>query len=309
MKRFVLTLVIWFTALLGAARAQDTPGLSVLEISLWPEFDRPEVLVIFRGLLAEGTPLPIPLEIRIPAAVGQPTAVAYVGEDGQRYNQQYTTRNEGDWLVVSFELAEQGFQLEYYDALPIDSTGQRQYTYSYSADYSVASLTMEMQEPPTAEALSLEPPADSATTAPDGLVYHVLNVGTLEQGEAQNWTFSYQKSNDALTISAFSQAQPPVATPAPASDDDSTILVFLVAFVALIAVGAAAFWLGGRTQPISQPALPSNGSRKRRGSGRGGQSPQEQPYSSESSGAIYCRQCGTKLRSDSLFCHRCGTPV
>lgn len=309
MKRFVLTLAITLTVLAGFVLAQEPPALSTLEIALWPEYDRPEVLVIYRGLFEEGTPLPVPVEIRVPARVGQPTAVAYVGEDGQRFNQQYTTRNEGDWLFVSFELGELGFQLEFYDALPVDSTGQRNYTFSYTADYPVASMSLELQQPPTAGNVSLDPPADSSAAAADGLVYHVLEIGALEQGEEQSWTFSYQKSNDDLTESASAQAEPPVATSAPAGDDDNTVLIFLVAFVTLVAVGAAAFWLGGRTQPMSQPALPGSGARKRRGSGRGGQALGQQLSGLEGSDALYCRQCGTKLRSDSVFCHKCGTPV
>jgi hypothetical protein len=309
MKRFLLTLAILLTVPTGVVQAQEPPSLSTLEISLWPEFDRPEVLVIYRGLFEEGTPLPVPVELRIPVGVGQPTAVAYVGEDGQRFNQQYTSRTEDDWLIVSFELGELGFQLEYYDELPVDSTGQRQYTYSYTADYPVTEMTMELQEPPSAEAISLDPPADSSTTASDGLVYHRLDVGALEQGEEQSWTLAYQKDNSDLTVAMFSQAEPPAPTPAPASGNDSTVLIFLVAFVTLIAVGAAAFWLGGRTQPMSQPTLPGSGGRKRRGSGRGGQPQRQQSAGSDGNDAMFCRQCGTKLRSDSVFCHRCGTPV
>lgn len=282
---------------------------STLEISLWPEFDRPEVLVIYRGLFEEGTSLPVPVEIRIPARAGQPSAVAYVGDDGQRFNQQYTTRNEGDWLVVSFELEELGFQLEYYDPLPVDSAGQRNYTFSYTADYTVSSMSLELQQPPSAKDVSLDPPATSSRTASDGLVYHLLEVGALQQGAEQSWTFSYQKDNADLTVSMSNQAASPAATTLPASDDDSTVLIFLIAFVTLVAVGAAAFWLGGRTQPMSQPALPGPEGRKRRGSGRGEQSHRQQLSGLGGSDALYCRQCGTKLRSDSVFCHRCGTPV
>lgn len=309
MKRFILTLVISLTVLAGIAQAQETTSLSSLEVSLWPEYDRPDVLVINRGLLAEGTPLPVSLEIRIPARVGQPHAVAYVGQDGQLFNQQYTTRVEGDWLEVSFRLGEQGFLVEYYDPLPIDEAGQRQYTYSYVADYPVSSMLVELQEPPSAEAVALDPPADSSRTGSDGLVYHVLDVGELEAGEERSWTFAYQKDNADLTASAIAPPEAPVATPEPASTDNSTVLIFLVAFVTLIAVGAAAFWLGGRTQPMSQTMPSSPPPRKRRGSGRGPKSQRPQVAGLDGADAIFCRQCGTELRSDSLYCHRCGTAV
>jgi hypothetical protein len=301
MKRLLLVLFLSLVTVAGLAQAQDLPTLSNLKISLWPEFDRPEALVIHRGLFADDTPLPVPVEIRIPARVGQPTAVAYVGEEGQRFNQEHTTRVEGDWLVVAFELPTLGYQLEYYDALSQDSAGQRQYTYDYVADYSVAALNLEIQEPPTAESFVLDPPADSVATEGDGLVYHFVDEGSLAQGEERSWTFTYQKDNEDLTVSAFVQPETQTSAPPPPApgNDNSAVWIFLVAFLTLVAVGAGAFWLGRRTQPISEPAPARR--QKRRGSGRG-MPPQGQA-------ALFCHQCGAELRPDSDFCHKCGTTV
>ena len=310
MKRLILTLVLVLTALAGSVQAQDTPTLSSLEITLWPEFDKPEVLVIYRGIFADDTPLPVPVEFYLPAQAGQPSAVAYVGEDGQRFNQEHTTRIEGEWLVVSFELATPGFQLEYYDTLPVDSAGQRTYEYVYAADYPVSTLNLEFQVPPTAEGFTLEPAADSVTQQSDGLTYHLAQVGSVEQGETNQWKFTYQKADSDLTISGFVQPDTPqAAAPAPIEDaGSSTIWIFLVAFVALVGVGIAAFWLGRGTQPISQPTTPSP-RHKRRGSGRGGQPGPQRASLSGNQEALFCHQCGAELRSDSEFCHRCGTKV
>jgi hypothetical protein len=316
MKRFLLALAFLFTVMTWPAQAQDSPSsaegspsLANLEIALWPEFDRPEVLVIYRGLFAPETPLPLPVEFRIPADVGQPTAVAYVGEGGQRLNQEHTTRVEDDWLVVSFELPSQGFQLEYYDTLPVDSTGQRQFTYTYTADYPLTALQLELQVPPTAEAFTLEPPADSVVPEADGLTYHLVQAGPLAQGETESWTFSYQKPDSDLTVSTFAQAETPVPAPPPVAGgtDNSSVLIFLLAFVALVGVGAAAFWLGRRTQPISEPAPPPTGQRKRRGSGRGTPTQQQLPPSGREE--MFCYKCGTQVRPDADFCHRCGAVV
>jgi hypothetical protein len=307
MKQLMITLILTLVALTGSVQAQDTPTLSSLEINLWPEFDRPDVLVIYRGLLATDTPLPATMEIYLPARVGQPSAVAYVGEGDQRFNQQHTTRVEGDSLVVSFELAAPGFQIEYYDTLPVDSAGQRTYDYVYAADYPVSDLSVEFQVPPTAEGFALEPAADVVTEKSDGLTYHLAQVGPMEQGETNGWTFAYQKADSDLTVSGFVQPETSQPAPPPQAEDtgNATIWIFLVAFVALIGVGAAAFWLGRRAQPPPPPA-PRH---KRRGSGLGEQ-PRTQlgplPGSQE---ALFCHQCGAELRYDSEFCHRCGTPV
>jgi hypothetical protein len=318
MKRFLLALAICLALLSGSAAAQDAqpssegaPTLSNLEIALWPEFDRPEMLVIYRGVFSSDTPLPVAVEIRLPAAVGRPTAVAYVGETGDRFNQEYTTRIEGDSVVVSFELATPGFQLEYYDELPTDSGNQRSYTFGYAADYPIAALNLEFQVPPTAEGFALEPPADSVVLEADGLVYHLVQAGTVAQGETGTWALAYLKDNADLTAEGFAQTEPPAAAPAAAptaeSTDNSAVLIFLIAFVALFGVGAGAYWLGRRVEPPSRTAPPPKRS-KRRGSGRG---PQQHQARSPSEGitTLFCHKCGTQLRADSEFCHRCGATV
>lgn len=307
MKRLALALTFFLASLAGFAQAQDAPTLSSLEIALWPEFDRPEVLVIYRGLFAADTPLPAAVELRIPASAGEPAAVAYVDESGQRFNQAYTTRSEGDWLVVSFELETLGFQLEYYDSLPVDSSGQRAYTYAYTADYDITALSLEFQVPPTAEAFVLEPAADSVSTQGDGLTYHQVSAGSLAQGETRSWALTYQKDNAGLTISAFEQptAPAPVAPPAAQGGDNTTLLVFLVAFVALIGVGAGAFWLGRHTQPELADTTPPQRA-KRRGSGRGAELRTRRTEPDET---LFCHKCGAELRSDSEFCHKCGAAI
>jgi hypothetical protein len=314
MKRLFLMLVVLATWV-WPVLAQDTPTLSNLEVALWPEFDRPEVLVINRGQFAQETALPMLVEIRIPARAGEPTAVAYVGEGGQRFNQEYTTRVDGDWLVVSFELETPGFQLEYYDALPTDAEGGRAYSYRHTAEYATSILNLEFQVPPTSEGFVLDPPADSVVSEADGLTYHLVQMGPLEQGETKSWTFAYQKADSALTAStqvesgSSAPAAPADSAPAPVESDNSTVLLFLIAFVALVAVGAGAFWLGRRTQSDTQAPPPPSRKPRRRGSGRG-QRTQPMPGPPAGGGEfLFCYKCGVQLRSDSDFCHSCGAPV
>jgi hypothetical protein len=298
MRKLLLVLVLGLCLLPGPAQAQEAPTVSSLEIALWPEFDQPELLVIYRGLLAADTPLPVAVEFRIPASAGQPTAVAYVDEGGQRLNQQYTTRLEGDWLVVSFELSTLGFQIEYYAALAVDAAGQREFAYTYTADYPTSALNLNVQVPLGAQAFALDPVADRITQEADGLTYHLVSAGSLAQGESRSWTITYEKTGSALTIESLAPTEVPAEAPAAPAEaaDGSNIVIFIIAFVALIAVGSAAFWLGRQTQPASEPLHQTSGRSKRRGS---------EPLAEE----IFCHQCGARLRYDSEFCHKCGTAV
>jgi hypothetical protein len=297
MKQIGLILIVGFlfAVLGGGAAAQEAPELASLSIALWPEFDRAEMLVIYQGALAPGTTLPASVEFHIPARVGRPTAVAFASETGERFNQQHTTRVEGEALVVSFVLSNPGFQIEYYDALPVSAGGQREYDFAYTADYAIGDLSVEFQMPPTAEGLVVEPSAGTALTGIDGLLYHRITAGEVATGETVGWTFRYTKDNDALTNPPLPQAtaQPvAVASPGGASGDgDSTVMTFVVAFVALLGVGGAAFWLGRNTRT---PA----------GEARDEASSSRQPTS-----ALFCYKCGTELRPDAEFCHHCGAPA
>ncbi len=297
MKRLVL-ITFYLALLVGPVRAQEVPPLSSVEISLWPEFDRPEMLVIYSGLFAAGTSPPSPVEIRIPASVGSPTAVAYISPEGQLLNQQYTTRVEGDSLVISFELAAQGFHVEYYAPLAIDEAGRRSFTFEYTADYAVETLALKVQVPPTSENYMLEPEADSVAEESDGLVYHRATVGPLAPGETRTWTVSYDKSGEALTNEIFAQEESQAGAPGSGAsgEDNTAVLLFAVAFVALVAVGGAAFWLGKQTQAAPEP-VPQQRS-ERRGSGRGA-----------GAAVFFCHQCGAQLRADAEFCHKCGAEV
>ncbi|MGD2207280.1 MAG: zinc ribbon domain-containing protein [Anaerolineae bacterium] len=298
MKRLLLTLFCLLT-LMGDSRAQETHTLSSVEIALWPEYDRPEMLVIYSGLFASDSSLPSPVEIRIPASVGQPAAVAYIGEGGQLLNQPYDTRAEGDSLVISFEPSTAGFHVEYYAPLPVDETGQRSFTYEYTADYPLTTLGLEVQAPPTAEDFVLEPAAESVFQKSDGLTYHQVTAGPMAQGEARSWVIAYQRSGSELTIESVATAEAPAEPQAVAGGDEdgSAVLIFAVAFVALVAVGASAFWLGKHTQSAaeapSRPRRKSNRSERR----------------SDREKALFCHLCGAQLRSDSEFCHKCGAAV
>jgi hypothetical protein len=60
MRRFLVTLAFCLVFLGLPAQAQDTPTLSSLDIAFWPEYDRPEMLVIYQEMFAPETRLPVP---------------------------------------------------------------------------------------------------------------------------------------------------------------------------------------------------------------------------------------------------------
>jgi hypothetical protein len=116
-----------------------------------------------------------------------------------------------------------------------------------------------------------------------------------------SWTFRYTKDNDDLTNPPISQSQTQPQTQSAASGgtsfgDSNWLLAFVTAFVALLAVGGAAFWVGRSTR---SPARGAWAGRERSG-------PPSEPQAVD---AAFCYRCGAELRPDADFCHKCGAPV
>lgn len=304
MKRVFIPLVFLLAIQHWPTLAQDTPSLSTLEISLWPEFDRAEVLVIYKGFFAPDTPLPVPVEIRIPARVGQPHAVAYESE-GRLLDLEYASRQDGEWQVVAFAAPTHAIYLEYYDEqLSMHPGGSREFTFSYLSDYPVAELSFKVQVPPDAEQFVLEPSSDFVAAGDFGLDYHTAEVGVVDQGQELTWTVSYEKTGSVLTEDILFPDPTPVQPALVAEDHNSTFLIFLVGFLATIGVGAGAFWLGRRTQSL--PESPAPRRRKRGGGRRLRPSVGTQVLFSDEAEAVFCFRCGAELRPESDFCHKCG---
>ncbi|RPI58577.1 MAG: zinc ribbon domain-containing protein, partial [Chloroflexi bacterium] len=131
-----------------------------------------------------------------------------------------------------------------------------------------------------------------------GLQYYRIDVGSVEAGETLGWTFRYDKDDEELTNPASSQPSQLATSPAVPGgtgggdgDGGSAVVTFVVAFVALLAVGGAGFWLGRSTRPSA------------------GESPAGLSSRRQALNAAFCYKCGAELRPDADFCPRCGAPV
>ena len=162
----------------GLARAQSGIELATLRVGLWPEFDQPELLVIYWGELAP-TSYPATLTLRIPEAVEPFVVAAQSSPDGNVDEVTYDSTIEDGWRLVTFVTGGPGFQLEYYVSLDADGT-QRTPTFTWPGDYPVQSLAIELQQPPHATDLRTIPelPA-SEVRQEDNLTYHGGTFGPL----------------------------------------------------------------------------------------------------------------------------------
>jgi hypothetical protein len=140
-----------------AIQAQQTVTLASLQISIWPEFDRPSSLVILDGKLAASVTLPVDLTVRIPAAAQTPNAVAVAAADGSLLQAAYTTAAADGDIIVKFTSNSAVFRVEYYDPALVINGDSRSFAFRWKSDFAIAAVDLMFQEPFGAQKVSGQP--------------------------------------------------------------------------------------------------------------------------------------------------------
>ncbi len=288
MRLLSFVLFLW-VSLSGWAEAQQSPiVIERLEISLWPEYDDPRLLVIYRGVLAQEPKGPLTFAIPITAELH---AVAYLNAEGRllKSDWQILPGSDREQLVV-FTPGSRQFQLEYYEEIATRGP-QRSFTFQFqSSRYEIGALQLEVQQPLRSRDFVAQPPLpDDLGTDTRGLRYFGRKFGTVPLGVLIEQQISYTKrdaqpSVQANTGEVFSLSWPVVGA--------LTLLV-------LGLVGITWYWWAQRRTPPSpglrHPSLtlPVNGE------GTGGV---------KGRGAGFCSGCGYAFRDEEAFCPKCGRP-
>jgi hypothetical protein len=280
----------WIVVAAFPSWAQDELALEQLQIDLWPEHDRPEMLVIYRGTLATDVPLPATLTFRIPASVGEPSAVAYSDGAENLLTADYSTTINGDWLEVVLDTPEPNFQLEYYDNLE-RSGDQRTYTFVWPGDHPVEQLSYILLPPPDATDIQTEPEL-SPFEQGAGASFYGATVDDVSVGQELELTVSYQGG----TI-----VTPEAPSSATNAGDTNLILIAGIAILGVALVIGGVVWYT-RQGKLQRSATRPRGPRRRR-------APKTGTARSGPGATNYCTKCGRALGTSDRFCGYCGTPV
>lgn len=294
MRRWCIVLVlVLLCSLAGVAQAQATVGFETLDVLLWPEYDQPEMLVVYRITLSDSTGLPAQFDLHIPRAAGSPYTVAVEESDGQLYNLDFNTSLDGEWLVLSFTAPTKKLQIEYYDPGLSKSGDQRAYEYRWAGDVEIDQLTIQVQQPLTASNLQVAPALGSWQSGRDGLQYYIEDVGSVPAGTPVTLRLSYHKSDDTLSVPDEVPLEPsqPIGTSTAEMRLHESMPYILGTFgVVLIISGGLWFWLISRkrrVQEMHQKFLL-----------------EEFPDESDE---VFCHRCGKRAAREDVFCRACGT--
>jgi hypothetical protein len=284
------------------AQAQGTITLPAAEVDLWPEYDRPSVLVIYHLTLPTDASLPYQISVRIPASVGEPSAVASRQPDGSLYNLPYDPPQvSGDWAVISFRATTPEVQIEYYDTSLTKQGDARHFEYTWNGEYAVDSLVIQIQQPKGANEMRISPSLGSGRVASDGLTYYTADLGPVPADQPFSISLDYQKTSDELSATSIQvKASGPINE---TTTNLTSLLPWLLAGLGILLIGFGLwwYWQSGRGQSFR----PQRRSRRRTIA----PTPPDEGASMEDGGHIYCHQCGKRAAPGDRFCRTCGTPL
>ncbi|MCS6903185.1 MAG: zinc ribbon domain-containing protein [Candidatus Bipolaricaulota bacterium] len=265
--------LLLLTAWAWGAIAQQAPVvIERLEISLWPEYDDPRLLVIYRGELSQDPTGPLTFALPLTAEVH---AVAYLNAEGRllKSDWQLLPSTEREQLVI-FVPGSRRFQLEYYDEIP-GQHPQKSFTFRFQANrYEINDLQIEVQQPLRAEEFVASPPlSENLGTDTLGLRYFGRRVGPVPAGVLVEQQISYTKRDNRPSVQANPRTESFPLWP---------LVGTASALLALGLAGIAWYWWERRRTRFAT---------KRR-----------------SVVTAFCSGCGRAFRENEQFCPQCGRP-
>jgi hypothetical protein len=188
-------------------------------IEIWPEYDKPSVLVIYHMTLSSATTFPVTISLQIPTAAGDPNAVAERQADGSLYKINYTRQVAGEWATINFTTTASDVQLEYYDPALTKDGDARHFQYIWPGDYAIAQLTIQVQQPVGATNMVISPSLGPGAIGSDNLTYYTQDIGAISAGQNIEITIDYQKTSNTLSAETL-----PVEPSAPIPQGKATDL-------------------------------------------------------------------------------------
>lgn len=271
--------------------AQGQIAIEAVNVELWPEFDKADMLVIDSILLSSGTSFPVEVVVRIPSGAVLHTVA--VGKNSNEVSDQgidYQTSKDGEWMVLSIQAGAPAIRIEYYDPALVKEGSRRTYSYHWLSDYNVGNFSVALQQPFDAEQFTSSLSLQNDGLRSDELQYYSSQVGSVAAGESMTFTVSYQKPSDVLSVSRL-QIEPVTV------DENTAGRVSLNNYLPYIIGTLGVIIIIGGFMYYRQSGRSASAKKSRR----------RKSANEEAESGVYCAQCGTRARGGDRFCRTCGS--
>jgi zinc-ribbon domain len=277
-----------------------------LRLSIWPEYDDPRVLVMFRGEMAPHSAFPTHITLPLPkgaAVIG----AGMISEQGELllHPHQVKPGEADDSLEINLPVAR--FFVEFYYN-PFAEGTEKRFTYAAPTIYPIERLEVDIQQPLQATRFITDPQAMRSETDEQGFTYHRFIYHNLSKGATRRFTVTYTKTVAVPSVTKGQPTSEVIQQPRTAVHD--LVLAFgMLGGAAVVFGGGTLLWTSFQRRrqaspthqkpPVSAPAAVQ---------------PHTQttfapmPTTSGRHTPNFCSNCGAKLRPEYRFCPGCGRP-
>lgn len=284
-----------------------SPDLSGLTIAVWPEHDRPAVLVIYEGTFADSSGVTKTVRIPMPpnAVVN---AVAYRNTNGQMLTLPWEVQTTEQGQEIVFETDTANFLAEYYAEI-ISAPPQRSFRLSLAVPAAAENVQLLLRQPSRAGAIQIEPAMQAAGVDDLGNPQFSADLGPRAAGETIDLAVSYTKDDaePSLSVPAATTAAAGESAASPTVQSPTWLLlvggVGAGIIIALLLFGLLRYRQSARTAHMSRQARRRS---QRSAAARGKKTPELAAPKSPPVSDRFCPACGHPFAAEDRFCRRCG---
>lgn len=287
-----IILILFMLTPINTGFAQEPASvIDALDIEIWPDYDKPSVLVLLTGTLPSDTRLPASVTLPLPGTA-QLNAVARIdGNDGVMRDDIFSSPDPSGRLT--FITPDLRFRVEYYLPYSVNEN-QRSFDYSWLAAITVNNLQIRVQRPTSASTLNTEPAAANIVRSGDGFDYHIFPAGAVPAGQPFSLHVDYNMTSAQLSAASL----PPPNTGVQSSPLSVTSrtgpginwALFAIVTGGLIIVAALIWQIATRRPSPNTRNIADSGIKKQ-------------------SRARFCRNCGEPIDEGDRFCAGCGSKL
>jgi len=246
----IVALVLCFTLTFGVpvfAEVNTPLKISKMGISVMPEYDTSEVLVLYALTFQNQSNQPYSGDIRFPVPKGTTSNIVTENANGSDTHVNLRAEDKGDsaefvWkpLQPIQPNAVYSVHLEYYYN-PLPGTGGKSFTYSFPANMPVDQPQVHVYQPLKATDFKMEPAGQPLGNDQQGFQVYGFSSPRLKPGDKIEFKVSYTKNDPSPSVqppSAAAGTPGGTAQTAPASKGQLSSAAILVPLAALV-IGVA----------------------------------------------------------------------
>lgn len=285
-----------------------------LRLSIWPEYDDPRVLIIWRGEMTPHQAFPTSITLPLPKGA-EIIGAGMISEQNELLLHPYQVLPGDAQDSLQLNLPVPRFFLEFYYNPVTASGAEKRFTYTAPTIYPIELLEVDIQQPLHASNFTLDPPSMERLTDNQGFTYHQFAYRDLRKGQTPTFTVSYTKTATTPSVPKQPPArQPPRQVRSPSS---TTLLSLgILAGASLIFAGWAWLWRGSQRRHMPSPSsaphstpIPSALVALLQEDAPAEETTVATTPQPQTGVVNFCTHCGRKVLPDDRFCSGCGKPI